>query len=137
MNISLWRRKRKNRFAYKNDNSLQAEYQLTRVHIADTMKSKEKTIYSINQEGILRRILLKKKKKKDERYSVDFSYLNIGYYIITPILMGVFVGLALDIWLGTRPLFVMIGILGGTVGIFYNLFTFLRHGEKSAHQHKT
>lgn len=129
--MNIPHRRRKKNFKITEEN------QLTGIRLDDRMKSKEKLVYSIDQEGILKRILIKKKKKRDERYPVDFKYLNVGYYILTPILMGVFVGLALDIWLGTRPLFVMLGITGGTIAVFYNLFTFLRHGERPAHQHKT
>ncbi len=48
--------------------------------------------------------------------------LNIGYYLLTPLLAGVFLGLALDSWFNTKGVFVIILILLGTVGSFYNLY---------------
>ena len=47
--------------------------------------------------------------------------LNIGIYLITPILLGVFIGYNLDKHFNKKPLFIMIFILLGTVGSFYNL----------------
>lgn len=48
--------------------------------------------------------------------------LNIGYYLLTPLLVGVFLGLALDKVFQTRGVFVVILILLGTVSSFYNLY---------------
>lgn len=48
------------------------------------------------------------------------KYSSIGYYLITPILTGVFLGLYLKGRLGTDyP--VVIGIVIGTIGSIYNL----------------
>ena len=49
------------------------------------------------------------------------NYLNIGYYIITPLLFGVFLGYVVDKKLGTSY-FVIIGIVIGALSTFYNLY---------------
>lgn len=48
--------------------------------------------------------------------------LNIGYYLLTPLLVGVFLGLALDKVFQTHGVFVVILILLGTISSFYNLY---------------
>ncbi len=53
------------------------------------------------------------------------NYANIGYYLITPLLIGVFLGLYLDGRFGTSYL-VVIGIIIGSIGSFYNLFKILK-----------
>jgi len=49
-------------------------------------------------------------------------YFNLGFYLITPVLVGVFLGLYLDSRLKTKPSFVLAGIILGTLALFYNLF---------------
>lgn len=49
-------------------------------------------------------------------------YFNLGFYLITPLLLGVFLGLYLDTRLNTKPIFVLVGIILGTLALFYNLF---------------
>lgn len=53
------------------------------------------------------------------------KYSNIGYYLVTPILIGVFLGLYLDGRLGTNYL-VVIGIIIGSISTIYNLFRLLK-----------
>lgn len=53
------------------------------------------------------------------------KYSNLGYYLITPILIGVFLGLYLKGRLGTDyP--VVIGIVIGTIGSIYNLLRIIK-----------
>ena len=49
------------------------------------------------------------------------NYLNIGYYIITPLLIGVFLGYIIDKKWGTSC-FIIIGIVIGALSTFYNLY---------------
>ena len=53
---------------------------------------------------------------------LNINSLNIGAYLITPILLGVFIGYNLDIYLKSKPVFILIFILLGTYSSFYNLF---------------
>lgn len=48
--------------------------------------------------------------------------LNIGYYLITPLLVGVFLGLFLDDLFETNGIFVTSLIILGTISTFYNLY---------------
>ena len=53
---------------------------------------------------------------------LSINSLNIGAYLITPILLGVFIGYNLDIYLNSKPIFILLFILLGTYSSFYNLF---------------
>lgn len=50
------------------------------------------------------------------------KYVNIGYYLVAPLFLGVFFGLVLDRVFKTKPVFTMSGIVLGTAGVFYNLY---------------
>lgn len=66
-----------------------------------------------------------KKEANQNRKNPNFmsiNSLNIGAYLITPILLGVFIGYNLDIYLNSKPIFILFFILLGTFSSFYNLF---------------
>lgn len=48
--------------------------------------------------------------------------LNLGYYLVTPIIFGVFLGLYLDNLLKTKKLFFIIFFSIGIACTFYNLY---------------
>ncbi|SJZ39705.1 AtpZ/AtpI family protein [Anaerorhabdus furcosa] len=48
--------------------------------------------------------------------------LSLGFTIIANIGLGTLVGYGLDVWLGTKPIFMIIGILCGTVSAFLTLY---------------
>lgn len=64
--------------------------------------------------------------KKDDKNKEIFRNLSlisqIGLSMITPILLGVFIGQHLDRWLNTKSFFVITLIILGAVGGFMNLF---------------
>ena len=64
----------------------------------------------------------KANKKINNQNFLSINSLNIGTYLITPILLGVFIGYNLDIYLKSKPLFILVFILLGTFSSFYNLF---------------
>lgn len=49
--------------------------------------------------------------------------LNLGFYLITPLLFGTVFGILADRVLSTKPTGILVGIIFGTVATFYNLFT--------------
>lgn len=49
------------------------------------------------------------------------KYISIGYYLVTPVLIGVIVGLYLDSQFKSKPLYIMIFLFLGVAGMFYNL----------------
>ena len=64
--------------------------------------------------------------KKDDNNKEIFKNLSlisqIGFSMITPILLGVFIGQQLDKWLNTNSFFVITLIILGAGGGFMNLF---------------
>lgn len=68
---------------------------------------------------------IKKTNKNNDNLLLAKS-TNLGYYLITPILIGVFFGVGLDQFLGTKPLFTISLLIIGVIGTFYNLVKFMR-----------
>jgi ATP synthase protein I len=66
--------------------------------------------------------------QKRQNAKNDFSGLAMheGVYVLVPILLGLGVGYGLDTYFQTRPLFVMILLVAGTVSAFYNMFRLLK-----------
>jgi F0F1-type ATP synthase assembly protein I len=63
----------------------------------------------------------KTKKKVRVNNLLLAKYFNIGYYLVTPLIIGVFLGYFLSRATGVKELMV-IAIVFGTMGTFYNLF---------------
>lgn len=65
-----------------------------------------------------------KNKKAIEEKSEESSYaeyFNLGFYLVIPLLVGVFGGILLDNWFQTKPIFTITLILFGSTASFYNL----------------
>ena len=91
--------------------------------IKSDAKIKEKEIFEFDQEGNIKKIRAKNDKVLNDNNKVfDISSFSIGYYLVTPIIVGVFLGLGLDNWLNTKPVFFIIFLMFGTVASFYNIF---------------
>lgn len=72
---------------------------------------------------------LSKKSRKTIQTTRDLGYLkylNIGFYLITPLLVGILVGAYADERLRSKPVGVTIGIVIGAVSTFYNLFKLIK-----------
>jgi len=69
----------------------------------------------------------KKAPAKKDKFSL-VNMLNIGYYIITPLLVGVFLGLAIDRQLKIKGVFTLIFLFFGSVAAFYNLYKLYKNG---------
>ncbi|MBI4337066.1 MAG: AtpZ/AtpI family protein [Chloroflexi bacterium] len=52
----------------------------------------------------------------------SLRFAGLGWYIALCILAGIVGGYFLDRWLGTKPLFILVGILLGTVVAFYGVY---------------
>lgn len=68
------------------------------------------------------------REKKKSKLSL-VKYTDIGYYIITPLLVGVFLGLAIDKFLKTKSTFFLIFLFLGTVAVFYNMYKIYKDGK--------
>ncbi len=56
-----------------------------------------------------------------DRRSVTGGFSS-GVDLISSVVAGLLLGLGLDWWLGTRPLFIVIGVIAGSVSGFYKLW---------------
>lgn len=85
---------------------------------------KKRTAYKIGRNFEIDHIGMKvqneKKTKKTEKNMLA-KYVNVGYYLLTPLLGGVFLGVVLDNIFHTKPLMTLIGIGVGTLSTLYNL----------------
>lgn len=59
-------------------------------------------------------------KKKVDNYLIA-KYINIGYYLIIPLIFGILGGFFLDKILKTEKIFFIICFSFGIIGTFYNL----------------
>lgn len=60
-------------------------------------------------------------KDENSSFSSLAKYAGLGYYLVTPLLIGVFLGLVVDHFLQTQPICILIGIFLGVGVTFYNL----------------
>ena len=98
---------------------------LTKLQADDKMK-KEKEIIELNQEGEFRKFSESKIKRKLTQKKLDLQSLNVGYYILIPMIGGVFIGFIIDNQFKTKPLFIGIFLFFGIVAAFYNLLKLLK-----------
>ncbi len=71
-----------------------------------------------------------KKNKITDNFLIAKSF-NIGYYLITPLLAGVFFGYWLDMFFKTKPLFILLLFMLGIAGSFYNLWKIVKDSSMS------
>ena len=87
------------------------------------MKSIKKNYLKINGEGKIDEFASKRDVKEKKNKESVIMYFNVGYYLVTPILIGLGAGILIDKWIQTKPVFTLLLLVAGTVGSFYNLFT--------------
>ena len=101
---------------------------LTKTCMDDRMDSTRSRVSQIDKDGNLVAQAAKIKSKTGKHNGkIVVRYINLGYYLLVPLIGGVFIGVELDKWLGTKPIFTVVFILLGTLAIFYNLVKLLRH----------
>jgi len=60
------------------------------------------------------------------------SALDLGVYLVVPLLVGLGLGIVLDAKLGTKPLCVLYGLLLGGLGSLFNLSKIVQEFSKHA-----
>lgn len=125
-NLLRQRRKRLHEADKKIDETATSSFfsDLTKNMVNDRMR-KERSIYTFDQEGNIKEIAqdsIKKIKKESKKKNLDINSLGIGYYLVTPVLIGVFLGLSVDYRFKTKPLFFILFLALGTLASFYNIF---------------
>jgi len=84
--------------------------------------------FEIDKHGDLKKTSqdLKRKSKTKKNFFTDNININVGYSLVTPILLGVIIGLTLDSKFNSKPVFTVFFIFLGTVSSFYNLFRLIK-----------
>lgn len=89
---------------------------------------KSESHFKIDKEGsIVKHIKLEREFKKG---SDDLSTINLGYYLITPLLIGVFLGLMIGEKFHMKEKGAFIGIILGLVGTIYNLIKIVKSNAR-------
>lgn len=81
---------------------------------------KSESHYKISKEGVI--VKHEKEAKILSTEKIDVSTINIGYYLITPLLIGVFLGYLIG--------HELIGIIVGLVGTIYNLIKIVKSNAR-------
>ena len=84
--------------------------------------------FEIDKQGNLKKTNrnIKKKSKNKKDFFSEYININVGYSLVTPILIGVIIGLALDNKFHTKPYFTVFFIFFGMISSFYNLFRLIK-----------
>lgn len=84
----------------------------------------KKIIFEITDDLDVKEQVVEKANKKTDKKAEELytKYLNIGFYLMAPLLFGVFFGLYLDSKFEVKPFFTMTGIGLGILCTFYNLW---------------
>lgn len=85
----------------------------------------------IEKNNFSQKTKTEKPKQNFKQHFLIAKSLNIGYYLITPLLLGVFFGLLIDNFLKTKPFFTIILIIFGVVASFYNLWKVAKENDAS------
>ena len=84
--------------------------------------------FEIDKQGNLKKTNrnIKKKSKNKKDFFSEYININVGYSLVTPILIGVIIGLVLDNKFHTKPYFTVFFIFFGMISSFYNLFRLIK-----------
>ncbi len=84
--------------------------------------------FEIDKHGDLKKTSqdLKKKQEIKKSFFSDYININVGYSLVTPILLGVIIGLTLDSSFHSKPVFTVFFIFFGMISSFYNLFKLIK-----------
>lgn len=95
------------------------------------MKKVVETYSEIDREGKIVRKTRPKKRQGARINGQDYHIFNLGYYLLTPLLMGVFLGLTIDNYFHTKPVFTLGLIFLGMFASFYNLYKIFKNNAKN------
>lgn len=70
-----------------------------------------------------------KRKEQEKLYKTLAKYTGVGYYLVTPLLVGVFLGLSIDSYLHIQPRFTIFGLILGTISTMYNLYKLVKENS--------
>ena len=74
-----------------------------------------------------RNIVIKDISKSNANNVWFAKYMNVGYYLAVPLIVGVFGGNWLDHRFDTKPIFTIVLLLIGSIAAFYNLYKLIKN----------
>lgn len=91
--------------------------------------------FEIDKQGNLKKIdkTLKKNEGKKANFFSKYIDINVGYSLVTPILIGVIIGLTLDNKFYRKPFFTVLFIILGMISSIYNLYKFYIDERRKSH----
>ncbi|PIZ61734.1 hypothetical protein COY16_06160 [Candidatus Roizmanbacteria bacterium CG_4_10_14_0_2_um_filter_39_13] len=95
----------------------------------EIMAQPKSHVYSkMNEDGDIEKVITKQPRKSERDLNIPPEYFNLGMYLVVPLIIGVAGGIYLDNKFGTQGTFTLIGIVFGTISIFYNLYKLYKKG---------
>lgn len=91
------------------------------------MAPSKRIIKVVDEVGAVRDRIIERREKQPVHMGRELTYMSLGYYIATPIIASLFGGLWLDTAFDTKPNFVVILLVVGTIAAFYNLYKILKN----------
>jgi len=84
--------------------------------------------FEIDKQGNLKKAdqNFAKKQKAEKGFFSEYININVGYTLVTPILLGVIIGLTLDNNFHKKPFFTVLFVFLGMVSSIYNLFKMVK-----------
>ena len=73
----------------------------------------------------------KKNRNTEEKFRL-IDVMDLGVYLVVPLLAGLGLGILLDSKLGIKPIGIISGLLLGAVGSFFNLLKIVQEFSKNA-----
>jgi F0F1-type ATP synthase assembly protein I len=91
--------------------------------------------FEIDKQGNLKKAqqnFVEKQKAEKDFYS-QYLNVNVGYSLVTPILAGVIIGIALDNKFHKKPVFTVFFIFFGMISSIYNLYRIIKDERRKGH----
>lgn len=73
----------------------------------------------------------RRKQKREEKFRL-IDAMDLGVYLVIPLLVGLGAGIVVDSKLGIKPVGIILGLVLGAVGSFFNLIKIVREFSKHA-----
>ena len=70
------------------------------------------------------------KTSSNMNYFVLAKYAGVGYYLVTPFILGVLLGFGLDSLFNSKPFFILFFIIIGFISSIYNLYRLIKEEEE-------
>lgn len=95
------------------------------------MTAETRVVAQVDKTGEIVKKKIEVVKKSNKGIGESLTNINVGFYLITPLLAGVFLGIFLDSTMHTKPLFLIACIIIGSIATFYNLYRLVNERDTS------